>query len=69
MPVWKKLRTALLQINHWQVNLVRRNANRIADALAKLGPLQETLFTASLPIHIQAFYSQELHVQEGRWMY
>lgn len=66
MPVWKKLRVALNHFNHWQVILARRNANRIAAALAKLGPPLEILFTLSLPIHIQEIYSQELFVQEDR---
>lgn len=66
MLLWKKLRDALAKFNRWQVTLACRNENRLADALAKLGPPQDTLFTASFPIHIKDIYSQELYVQEDR---
>ncbi|XXG90126.1 hypothetical protein AAC387_Pa12g1961 [Persea americana] len=38
-----------------------------ADALAKMKPPQEIIFTDSLPIHIQAIYLQEIcTLQEGQ---
>ena len=37
MPLWKKLQHALDQLPRWQTILVRRNTNRLAEALTKTG--------------------------------
>ena len=38
MPLWKKLQHALDQLPRWQTILVRRNKNRLADALVGTSP-------------------------------
>lgn len=66
MPLWKKLSEALSQIPSWKVVLIKRDSNRLADALAKLKPPQEILFSSTLPLHIQDIYLQELCMQNGQ---
>ena len=66
MPLWKKLCHTLAHIPCWQVLLIRRSSNRLADALSKMGPPQEIMFTSNLPIHITDVYLQELCLQEER---
>ncbi|KAJ8640695.1 hypothetical protein MRB53_017389 [Persea americana] len=64
MPLWKYLRHTLAQIPRCKVLLIPRTANRMADALAKLAPVQEIVFTSTLPIHIQDIYSYDMCLQE-----
>ncbi|KAJ8640692.1 hypothetical protein MRB53_017386 [Persea americana] len=64
MPLWKNLRHTLAEIPRCKVLLIRRTTNRMADALAKLAPLQEIVFISTLPIHIQDIYSYDKCSQE-----
>eukprot|EP00268_Persea_americana_P033742 TRINITY_DN33369_c0_g1_i3.p1 TRINITY_DN33369_c0_g1~~TRINITY_DN33369_c0_g1_i3.p1 ORF type:complete len:138 (-),score=14.31 TRINITY_DN33369_c0_g1_i3:18-431(-) len=64
MPLWKNLRHTLEQIPRHRILLNRRTTNRMADALAKLVPPQEIIFTSTLPIHIQEIYLQDMCLQE-----
>lgn len=47
--LWRRIISALGKIPRWRAELIRRSTNKMADNLAKLGPLVEILYFLLLP--------------------